>query len=52
MCGVVGGVKGLVTSMSITSPEAYDNAVRQARADLAAHQCMLPFYIAYAQRPA
>ncbi len=50
--GVVGGVKGLVTSMGITSPEAYDNAMRQARADLATNQCVLPFYIAYAQRPA
>ncbi len=50
--GVVGGVKGLVTSMGIASPEAYDSAMRQARVDLATHQCALPFYIAYAQRPA
>jgi len=50
--GVVGGVKGLVTSMGITSPEAYDNAMRKARADLASYQCALPFYLAYAQRPA
>ena len=50
--GVVGSVKGLVTSMGITTPEAYDSAMQQARADLATQQCMLPFYIAYAQRPA
>ncbi|HEU0026037.1 MAG TPA: methyltransferase domain-containing protein [Ktedonobacterales bacterium] len=50
--GVVGGVKGLVTSMGIATPEAYDGAMAQARADLATHQCVLPFYIAYAQRPA
>ena len=50
--GVVGGVKGLVTSMGIASAEAYDSAMSQARADLATQQCILPFYIAYAQRPA
>ncbi len=50
--GVVGGVKGLVTSMGIASPEAYDRAMQQAHADLASHQCILPFYIAYGQRPA
>ena len=49
--GVVGGVKGLVTSMGITTPEAYDDAMRQARADLNSYQCALPFYIAYGQRP-
>ena len=50
--GVVSGVKGLVTSMGITSPEAYDNAMQRARADLGSYQCVLPFYLAYAQRPA
>jgi hypothetical protein len=49
--GVVGGVKGLVTSMGIAAPEAYDSAMGQARADLTRYQCVLPFYIAYGQRP-
>jgi ubiquinone/menaquinone biosynthesis C-methylase UbiE len=50
--GVVSGVKGLVTSMGITTPESYDAALSQARADLARYQCALPFYIYYGQRPA
>ena len=49
--GVVGGVKGMVTSMGIATPEAYDSAMRQARIDLDRTQCALPFYIAYGQRP-
>jgi ubiquinone/menaquinone biosynthesis C-methylase UbiE len=50
--GVVSGVKGMVTSMGITSPETYDAAVAQAKFDLNRNQCTLPFYIYYGQRPA
>lgn len=49
--GVVGGVKGMVTSMGIATPEAYDSAMAQARQDLDRVQCALPFYIAFGQRP-
>lgn len=49
--GVVSGVKGMVTSMGFATPEAYDAAMAQARADLSRYQCYLPFYIAYGQRP-
>ncbi len=50
--GVVGGVKALVVSQGITTAEAYDEAMAQARADLDRYQCYLPFYIAFGQRPA
>jgi SAM-dependent methyltransferase len=50
--GVLAGVKGLVASQGIASPEAFDRAVQTARADLNQYQCTLPFYVAYGQRPA
>jgi ubiquinone/menaquinone biosynthesis C-methylase UbiE len=50
--GVLQGVKGLVASQNLATPEQYDNAVMAARADLNNYQCALPFYIAYGQRPA
>lgn len=49
--GVLQGVKGLVASQNLATPEQYDNAVMAARADLNNYQCALPFYIAYGQRP-
>lgn len=50
--GVLQGVKGLVASQNLATPEQYDNAVLAAKADLNNYQCALPFYIAYGQRPA
>lgn len=50
--GVLQGVKGLVASQNLATPEQYDNAVMAAKADLNNYQCALPFYIAYGQRPA
>lgn len=50
--GVLAGVKGLVAAQGIAAPEAYDQAVQVARADLNRFQCTLPFYIAFGQRPA
>jgi hypothetical protein len=49
--GVLTGVKGLVASQGIASPEDYDRAALAARTDLNRYQCTLPFYIAYGQRP-
>ena len=49
--GVLQGVKGLVASQNLATPEQYDSAVLAARADLNNYQCALPFYIAYGQRP-
>ena len=48
--GVLAGVKGLVAMAGIASPEMFEQAVQQARADLDRFQCTLPFYIAYGQR--
>jgi hypothetical protein len=45
-------VKGLVASQGIAAPETYDQAVQVARNDLGRFKCILPFYIAYGQRPA
>lgn len=50
--GVVGGVKALAVAQGLTTPEAYDAAMEQARRDLDAYRCVLPFYIAYGRRPA
>lgn len=49
--GVLAGVKGLVASQGIATPEAFEQAVQTARADLNRYQCTLPFYIAFGQRP-
>lgn len=49
--GVLAGVKGLVASQGVASPEAFEQAAQTARADLNRYQCTLPFYIAYGQRP-
>lgn len=49
--GVLAGVKGLVAAQGIATSETYDQAVQVARADLGRYQCILPFYIAYGQRP-
>ncbi|HEX8729596.1 MAG TPA: methyltransferase domain-containing protein [Ktedonobacterales bacterium] len=50
--GVLQGVKGLVASQNLATPEQYDSAVMAAKADLNNYQCALPFYLAYGQRPA
>lgn len=49
--GVLSGVKGLVASQGVASPEAFDQAAQTAREDLNRFQCTLPFYIAFGQRP-
>ncbi|MDE3230760.1 MAG: methyltransferase domain-containing protein [Chloroflexota bacterium] len=50
--GVLAGVRGLIASQGIAAPETYDQAVQVARTDLNRVHCVLPFYIAYGQRPA
>jgi ubiquinone/menaquinone biosynthesis C-methylase UbiE len=49
--GVLGGVKGLVASQGIATPEMFVQVVQAARADLNRFQCTLPFYLAFGQRP-
>lgn len=49
---VVGSVKALVVAQGLATAEAYDAAMEQARLDLDAYNCTLPFYIAYGRRPA
>ncbi len=49
--GVLAGVKGLVASQNIATPDDYDRAAQVARTDLNRYKCTLPFYIAYGQRP-